>query len=171
MRTISLKALVRIFASSMLLSAVILVIIASANLVNWLLTTDQVPQRFAAFIVGEVRDPIVFLLLVNLLLLIVGCFIEGLAAMVVLVPILFPIATQLGIDPIHFGVVVVLNLMIGLITPPMGLCLFVADGIAKVGLGAIIRNVWPFLVAELAILLAVTCVPPLATAVPRAFGY
>jgi tripartite ATP-independent transporter DctM subunit len=171
LRTIRLGALVRIFASSMLLSAAILIIMAAATLVNWLLTTDQVPQRFAGFIIGSVGTPMAYLMLVNLLLLIVGCFIEGLAAMIVLVPILFPIATHLGIDPIHFGTVVVLNLMIGLITPPMGLCLFVADGIAQVGLAAIVRHVWPFLLAELVVLVAVTLVPALATAVPHAFGY
>jgi TRAP-type C4-dicarboxylate transport system permease large subunit len=144
---------------------------AAANVVNWLLTTDQVPQRFAAFILGQVADPTMFLVLVNLLLLVVGCLIEGLAAMVVLVPILAPVAAQLGIDPIHFGLVVVLNLMIGLITPPMGLCLFVADGIARVGLPAILARIWPFLLAELVVLAAVTFVPGLATWLPRLLGY
>lgn len=171
LRTLRFAALVRVFASSMLLSAVILFIMAAANVVNWLLTTDQVPQRFAALILGQVADPTLFLLLVNVLLLVVGCLIEGLAAMVVLVPILAPIAAQLGIDPVHFGLVVVLNLMIGLVTPPMGLCLFVADGIARVGLPAIMRQIWPLLVAELAVLLAVTFVPGLAVWLPRSLGY
>ena len=171
LRTIKIGALVRVFASSMLLSSIILIIMAAANLVNWLLTTDQVPQRFAAFVIGQVDNPIYFLLLVNLLLLVVGCFIEGLAAMIVLVPILFPVAMQLSIDPVHFAIVVVLNMMIGLITPPMGLCLFVADGIARVGLMAIVRQIWPFLLAELAILLAVTLVPEISVGLPRAMGY
>jgi tripartite ATP-independent transporter DctM subunit len=171
LRTIRVTALLRIFASSMLLSAIILIIMAAASMVNWLLTTDQVPQRFAGFVIGHVNDPVLFLVLVNILLLIVGCLIEGLAAMIVLVPILFPIAHQLGVDPVHFATVVVLNLMIGLITPPMGLCLFVADGIAKVGLAAIVRHVWPFILAEIAVLILVTFVPSVATALPRAFGY
>jgi tripartite ATP-independent transporter DctM subunit len=171
LRTITLPALVRIFTSSMLLSAVILFIMASANVVNWLLTTDQVPQRFAAFILGQVADPLMFLLLINVLLLIVGCLIEGLAAIVVLVPILAPIAMKLGIDQIHFALVVVLNLMIGLITPPMGLCLFVVDGIARTGLPAIMRQIWPFLVAELVVLALVTVIPGLSTWLPRSLGY
>jgi tripartite ATP-independent transporter DctM subunit len=171
LRSISLAALVRAFASSMLLSAVILFIMASANLVNWLLTTDQIPQRFAAFVIGEISDPLMFLLMVNILLLIVGCLIEGLAAMVVLVPILAPIAVQLGIDPVHFALVVVLNLMIGLITPPMGLCLFVVDGIARVGLPAILRRIWPLLLAELVVLALVTVIPQLSTFLPRFLGY
>lgn len=171
LRSISFAALVRAFASSMLLSAAILFIMASANLVNWLLTTDQIPQRFAAFVIGEIGDPLMFLLMVNILLLIVGCLIEGLAAMVVLVPILAPVAVQLGIDPVHFALVVVLNLMIGLITPPMGLCLFVVDGIARVGLPAILRRIWPLLLAELAVLALVTVIPQLATFLPRFLGY
>ena len=171
LRTLTLASLFRVFASSMLLSAVILFLMASAYLVNWLLTTDQIPQRFAAFILGHVGDPLTFLLLVNMLLLVVGCLLEGLAAMIVLVPILAPVATSLGIDPIQFALVVVLNLMIGLITPPMGLCLFVVDGIARVGLPSILRRIWPFLVAELAVLLLVTLVPAMSTALPRALGF
>lgn len=171
LRTMKLRNLVQVFASSMLLSAVILFIMASANVVNWLLTTDQVPQEFAAFVIGRVADPLLFLLLVNVLLLIVGCLIEGLAAMIVLVPILAPIAATLGIDPIHFAMVVVLNLMIGLITPPMGLCLFVVDGIARVGLPSILRHIWPLLLAELVVLAAVTFIPQLSVFLPRFFGY
>ena len=171
LRTVTLRALVRAFASSMLLSAVILFIIASANLVNWLLTTDQIPQRFTAFVIGQVKDPALFLILVNVLLIIVGCLIEGLAAMIVLVPILAPLAASFGVDPIHFAMVVVLNLMIGLITPPMGLCLFVADGIARVGLPAILRRIWPLLAAEVIVLAAVTFVPELSVFLPRIAGY
>ncbi|MGE0719175.1 MAG: TRAP transporter large permease [Alphaproteobacteria bacterium] len=171
LRTLTIAALVRIFAATMLLSAVILFIIAAANLLNWMLTTDQVPQRFAAFILGEAHDPIRFLILVNVLLLIVGCLIEGMAAMIVLVPILAPIASHLGIDPIHFAMVVVLNLMIGLLTPPMGLCLFVVDGIAKVGIARLMRQVWPLLLAEIVVLGLVTFVPALSTALPRGLGY
>lgn len=171
LKTLTLKTLVRVFASSMLLAAVILFIMASANLVNWLLTTQQITQRFAALVLGQVADPFIFLLLVNLLLLIVGCFLEGLAAMVIVVPIIMPISTQLGIDPIHFGTVVVVNLMIGMITPPMGLLLFVSDGIARVGLSRIVRRIMPFLLAELLVLFALVYFPPLATALPRYLGY
>lgn len=171
LRTLKPAGLFRVFASSMLLSAVILFLMASAYLVNWLLTTDQIPQRFAAWILSNVGDPLTFLLLVNLLLLLVGCLLEGLAAMIVLVPILAPVAASLGIDPIHFALVVVLNLMIGLITPPMGLCLFVVDGIARVGLPAILQRLWPFFLAELAVLLLATFVPAASTALPRALGF
>ena len=147
----------------MLLSAVVLFIIAAANLLNWLLTAEQIPKRFTAFVIGQVKDPALFLILVTVLLLIVGCLIEDLAAMIVLVPILAPIAVSFGIDPVHFAMVVVLNLMIGLITPPMGLCLFVADGIARVGLPAILRRIWPLLAAELLVLAAVNMVVGVAT--------
>jgi len=171
LRTLRCSALPRIFATSMMVSAAILFIMGSANIINWLLTTEQVPQRMAAWVIGTVESPALYLLLVNLMLLIVGCLIEGLAAMVVLVPILFPIAQQLGIDPLHFATVVVFNLMIGLITPPMGLLLFVADGIARTGLAPILRQLWPFLIAEIVVLIAVTYIPSLSTFLPALAGY
>lgn len=145
-RTITFGALVRAISSSMPLSAVVLFIIVAANLLNWFLTTEQIPKRFTAFVIGQVKDPALFLILVTVLLLIVGCLIEGLAAMIILVPILAPIAVSFGIDPVHFAMVVVLNLIIGLINPPMGLCLFKADGIARVGSPAILHKYgryWP----------------------------
>ena len=171
LRKLTFASLVRAFGSSMLLTGVILLIIAAANLLNWMLTTDQIPQKFAALMTGSVGSPVVYLLVVNVLLLIVGSLIEGMAALIVLVPILAPIAASFGIDPIHFAMVVILNLMIGMLTPPMGICLFVVDGIAKVGLGAILRQVWPLLVAELVVLALVTIFPVLSTGLPHFFGY
>jgi TRAP-type transport system large permease protein len=171
LRKLTFTSLARAFGSSMQLTGVILLIIAAANLFNWMLTTDQVPQKFAALMVGNVASPIIFLFVVNILLLVVGCLIEGMAALIVLVPILAPIAANFGIDPIHFAMVVILNLMIGMLTPPMGLCLFVVDGIAKVGLGAILRQVWPLLIAELAVLALVTLFPALSTGLPHFVGY
>ncbi len=171
LRTLTLKSLVRIFASSMLIAAVVLFIMASANLVNWLLTTEQVPQRLAELVVGQISSPIIFLLMVNVLLLVVGCFLEGLAAIVVLVPIIMPISNQLGIDPIHFGTIVVVNLMVGMITPPMGILLFVADGIARIGLARIVRRITPFLLAMLLVPIALVFFPVLATGLPNYFGY
>jgi tripartite ATP-independent transporter DctM subunit len=171
LRKLTLQSLIRAFSSSMLLTGVVLLIIAAANLLNWMLTTDQIPQKFAALMIGNVGDPIMYLIVVNVLLLIVGCLIEGMAALIVLVPILAPIAANFGIDPTHFAMVVILNLMIGMLTPPMGLCLFVVDGIAKVGLTRILKQIWPLLIAELVVLALVTFVPILSTGLPRFFGY
>ena len=106
-----------------------------------------------------------------LLLLVVGLFLEGIAAILVLVPILHPIAMALGIDPLHFGIVVIFNLMMGLITPPMGLCLFVADSVSGVGMGPIIRRIMPMLAVQFLVLLLITFVPSLVTFLPRLAGY
>ena len=111
-------------------------------------------------------DPLAFLLLVNLLLLLVGCFMEALAAMLILIPILTPAAAQLGIDPVHFGLVFVLNLMIGTITPPVGIVLFVTSKIAGVSFEAMSRAIVPWLMPLLLVLLAITLWPPLTTWLP-----
>jgi TRAP-type C4-dicarboxylate transport system permease large subunit len=120
---------------------------------------------------AEVTSPWVFLLAVNVILLIVGLFLEGIAAMLILLPILHPIAMQLGLDPVHFGIVVIFNLMIGLVTPPMGICLFVSNSIAKVGVGAISRKIMPLFIVELIVLAIVTFIPETVTFLPRLFGY
>jgi TRAP-type C4-dicarboxylate transport system permease large subunit len=109
-----------------------------------------------------------FLLAVNILLLVVGCFVEALAAMLILIPILVPAAAELGIDPIQFGVIFVLNLMIGTITPPVGIVLFVTSKVAGVSFDTLARAIVPWLVPLLVVLLAITLWPPLTTALPHA---
>jgi TRAP-type C4-dicarboxylate transport system permease large subunit len=116
-------------------------------------------------------NPLFFLLLVNILLLIVGCFIESGVAIIVLVPILAPVALKLGIDPLHFATVVVVNLCLGLLTPPMGVVLFVVCGIAKITLEEITKAVWPFMLAILIILFLITYIPSLTLVIPRYFGF
>jgi TRAP-type C4-dicarboxylate transport system permease large subunit len=106
-----------------------------------------------------------------ILFLIVGLFLEGIAAMLVLVPIMHPIAVSMGVDPTHYGILVVFNLMIGLITPPMGLCLFVADSVAQVGLGRLIRQILPFFLVEVLALIIITFLPFTVVAIPRYFGF
>ena len=112
-----------------------------------------------------------FLIAVNLLFLFVGLFLEGIAAMLVLVPILHPIAVSLGVDPTHFGIVVIFNLMIGLITPPLGLCLFVAEAIANVGMARLVRSILPLFFVEVVVLFILTFVPETVIWLPRMFGY
>ena len=111
------------------------------------------------------------LLLINLILLLVGCFLEGISALIIMVPILLPLANQAGIDPLHFGIVVVMNLMIGLITPPLGLCLFVVSSVAKVDLVRLIRVSTPFVLIEIVTLLLVTYWPSAVLFIPHAFGF
>ncbi|WP_455374108.1 TRAP transporter large permease [Limibacillus halophilus] len=170
-RSIALSALPRLFAGAMRDSAVILVIIAAVAAANWLLTYNRIPNMLTDWVLANVDGKTAFLLAVMLLFLFVGLFLEGIAAMLVLVPILHPIAVSLGIDPTHFGIIVIFNLMIGLITPPLGLCLFVAEGIANVGIARLTRSILPFFVVEVLVLLIITFLPDIVTFLPRLLGY
>lgn len=170
-RTIRLGTLPRLFATAMRDSSIVLLIIGAIALANWMLTRARVPQIVTELIIDNISNPLVFLLVVNLFLLLIGCFLEGIAAMLVLVPILHPIAVQMGIDPLHFGIVVVFNLMIGLITPPLGIVLFVVESVSKVGLGELIRRIWPFFLIEVVALFVITYFPWLVLALPTALGF
>lgn len=169
LRTLTLKDLPKIFFRSTVATSTILIVMAMANAFSWILATQQIPQQVSQFIFSISKNPYIILLLINLFLLIVGCFLEGLAAIILIVPILMPVVTQLGIHPIHFALVVVVNLMIGLLTPPLGLCLFVVCGISKIKLGPLFREVFPFLVVEIAILFVITYMPWFTLTLPRLF--
>ncbi|OSQ50371.1 TRAP transporter large permease [Thalassospira alkalitolerans] len=160
-----------IFANAMRDSSSILIIMGAVAAANWFMTFAGIPQAVSSFVLGYVDSPTMFLILINLMLLAVGLVLEGIAAMLVLVPILHPIAISLGIDPTHFGIVVIFNLMIGLITPPMGLCLFVADAIANVGMARMIKSIMPLFLVELMVLILITFVPQLVTFMPNLFGF
>ncbi|MBT2772295.1 TRAP transporter large permease [Halomonas sp. ISL-60] len=170
-RNIKLVNLPAIFARAMRDSAVIMVIMGAVSAANWVLTFERVPNMLTEWALMSIDTQWTFLIAVILLLLVVGLFLEGIAAILVLVPILHPIAMALGIDPLHFGIVVIFNLMMGLITPPMGLCLFVADSVSGVGMGPIIRRILPMLGVQFLILLLITFVPALVTFLPRLAGY
>jgi tripartite ATP-independent transporter DctM subunit len=169
-RAINPSALPRIFASAMRDSAVILVIIAAVSAANWLLTYNRIPNILTDWVLGNVDSQFTFLIAVVVLFLFAGLFLEGIAAMLVLVPIVHPIAVSLGVDPTHFGILVIFNLMIGLITPPLGLCLFVAEGIANVGMTHLTRQIFPFFLVEVIVLLIITFVPQTVTGLPRLLG-
>lgn len=171
LRDLKLRDLPGIFTRAMRDSAVILIIIGTISLANWLLTRARVPQDFAEILLGMTNEAWVFLLIANVLLLLVGLVLEGTSAMLVLVPILSPIAISFGIDPTHFGIVVILNLMLGLVTPPVGLCLFVADSIANVGMARLTWRILPLFLIEVVVLIAVTYLPWLVTWLPRTFGF
>jgi tripartite ATP-independent transporter DctM subunit len=171
LKSLKLSMLPSIFSRAMRDSSVILLIIAVIAAANWLLTFSQIPQAVSQAVLAEVTSPWVFLLMVNGILLLVGLFLEGIAAMLILLPILHPIAMSLGIDPTHFGIVVIFNLMIGLITPPMGICLFVSNSVAKVGMGALSHRIMPMFLVELLVLAIVTFIPDTVTFLPRLFGY
>ena len=170
-RNIPLSGLPRIFASSMRDSAVILIIIAAVAAANWVLTYNRVPNMLTDWVMANVDSQTTFLIATIILFLLVGLVLEGIAAMLVLVPIMHPIAVSLGVDPVHFGIIVIFNLMIGLITPPLGLCLFVAEGIANVGMSRLVRAIIPFFFVELLVLVILTFVPGLVTFLPTVLGY
>jgi tripartite ATP-independent transporter DctM subunit len=152
-------------------TSIVFILIATANSVSWLLTTQQVPVLISNFLKSISPSPVLFLLVVNLFLLVVGCLMETTAALIMLVPILAPIAASYGIHPVHFGFVVVMNLVIGLLTPPVGVLLFVTCGMANISLERVVRAVWPHLVWQLIVLALVTYFPGLALWIPRFFGY
>jgi tripartite ATP-independent transporter DctM subunit len=139
----------------------------TASLFGWVLARAQVPQQLGAWILGTTQNPLVILLLINVFLLFVGCFMEALAALIVLIPVFMPVIKAVGIDPVHFGLVVVLNLMIGTLTPPVGIVLFVVSRVAKLPFEEVARATAPFLVPLIVVLLLITVFPELVLFLPR----
>ncbi len=152
------------------LSIMLMFIIANAMLFAHVLTTEQIPQQLTAIVAAMDLAPWEFLIIVNLVLLVAGAFMEPSAIILILVPILFPIATHLGIDPIHLGIIMVVNMEIGLLTPPVGLNLFVASAITKLPLVKVIRATMPWLSIMLLFLILVTYVPSISLALPDWIG-
>jgi C4-dicarboxylate transporter DctM subunit len=170
-KTLEIRTLPKLLHNTVVTTAMVFLIFCMGQVLVALLTINQVPQKITELMLSVSSNPLFFLLLVNILLLIVGCFIESGVAIIVLVPILAPVALKLGIDPLHFATVVVVNLCLGLITPPMGVVLFVVCGIAKISLEEITKAVWPFMVAILIILFLITYIPWLTLVIPRYFGF
>ena len=146
-------------------------LIAGALVFNYVVTIENVPRTLAALLKGHELSPLAFLLAVNLLLLVLGCFLEGTTIILVILPVLLPTAQLLGVDPVHFGVMAVLNIMIGLVTPPFGLLLFMMVRIADVPLKDLVREILPFLAVMLGALALITLFPDLVLFLPRLFGY
>ena len=163
---LSWRKLPAILTDTVLTSSALLLLVGLANLFGWILTSEQVPQMIAALILAISENPIIVILILNLILLFVGAFMETIAALIILFPALLGVATGVGMDPIHFAVMAVLNLMIGLTTPPVGVCLFVVSGIGKLPMLTVARAIVPFLVCNLAVLLLVAYVPAVSLWLP-----
>ncbi|MEO9339827.1 TRAP transporter large permease [Mesorhizobium sp. SB112] len=146
-------------------------LIAAALVFNYIVTIENIPNSISSFLLSFDLTPLTFLLLVNLLLLLLGAVLEGTTIILIIVPVLIPTANALGIDIIHFGVVVVFNVMIGLVTPPYGLLLFVVKRVSGAPMGAILRDILPFLLGLIGALMLITLFPSLVLFVPRYFGY
>jgi TRAP-type C4-dicarboxylate transport system permease large subunit len=160
-----------ILARSALMTASVLVIVAMSAAFAWVLTISRVPQDLTAFIVSMDLPPLAFLFAVNALLLAFGIFIEPLPGIVVLVPILAPIAHALGVSDLQFGIIVIVNLTMGMLTPPVGGLLFVTSVVARVPLARMIGELWPFLWAQVGVLVLLTLFPAISTVLPAVFGY
>ncbi|CAG37782.1 TRAP transporter large permease [Desulfotalea psychrophila] len=161
-RELNMKNLAPAFIEACSTSAIVIVLMAMAKIFGNVMTVEQVPAMIADFILGMTSNKIVILLLINVLLLVVGTFMEALAAIVILVPILLPIVMKVGVDPLHFGIIMVVNLAIGFVTPPVGVNLFVAAGVANVKIEQVSKVVIPFLGVMILVLLAVTFIPQLS---------
>lgn len=171
LRTIKISDLPSIFTESAITSSIVFMLISTATILGTILTTQQIPQRFATFMLSITTTPWVMLLIVNLFLLFAGMFMAESPNIILLAPILAPIVISLGVDPLHFGVILVLNLTIGLITPPLGACLFILCGISNLTLEQLTRSILPFLVVEIFVLFLCTYIPAISMFLPRLLGF
>jgi tripartite ATP-independent transporter DctM subunit len=169
-RSLSFKQFYKVTLDTVETTAGVLLIVGAASLFGWVLTTTRITEYAAEALLSYTSNRYVILLLINVLLLIVGCFLEPIASISILVPVLMPVITKVGIDPVHFGVVMTLNLMIGLLHPPLGMVLFVLARISKLSIERTTMAILPWLIPLLASLVAITLIPELTLWLPRAVG-
>ncbi|MBT8476910.1 MAG: TRAP transporter large permease [Rhodobacteraceae bacterium] len=170
-RALSFHSLYRILVESARSSAAVGVVIGGALILNFIVVSENIPGMMSEFLTGIDVDPLMFLLAVNLLILLLGCVLDATTIILVIVPLFIPTCNALGIDLVHFGVLVVVNSMIGLITPPYGILLFVINAVTGIALRDIIREVWPFLIVLIGALLVLILFPGIVLFLPRVFGY
>ncbi|SEA33482.1 TRAP transporter large permease [Rubrimonas cliftonensis] len=168
-RTMSWSGFVAATVAAVRTTAMVLMVIGCAAAFGWLLAVLRVPAAMVELVKGVSDNPIVILLLINVTLLVLGTFMDMSPLIVITTPIFLPVATAFGVDPVHFGVIMVLNLGIGLCTPPVGAVLFVGCAVGGIGVGKVIRTIWPFYLAAFATLMAVTYIPALSLWLPSVF--
>jgi tripartite ATP-independent transporter DctM subunit len=166
-RELSLAAMGRVFGEAALTTGIIMYIVAASQLMAWMLTREQAGPLLVGAVTAVTTDGRLVLLLVNIIMLILGCFLETLSIMIILVPVLLPLIKTVGIDPVHFGVVLTLNLMIGLVTPPVGMAMFITCSIAKVRIIDFAKEALPFIAALVLVLLAISYIPDLVLFLPN----
>jgi tripartite ATP-independent transporter DctM subunit len=165
-KALNWKQFYRISMETIETTASVLIVVGAASLFGWVLTTTRVTDELTKALLALTSDPLMLLLLINVLLLIVGCFMETIAAISILVPVLMPAVLKVGIDPVQFGVIMVLNLMIGLLTPPVGMVLFVLSRVAKMSFDRTVMAVLPFLVPLLVVLVLISIFPQITLYLP-----
>lgn len=169
-RTISTKDLPGILLNSAKTTAIVMFLICTSMAMSWLFSFESIPQLMTGFLLDTVSNPILIFLLINLTLLVVGTFMDITPAVLIFTPIFLPVVTTLGMDPVHFGIIMVLNLCIGLCTPPVGTILFVGAGVAKISVSKVIKPLIPFLIAMVVVLLLVTFFEGISLWLPSLFG-
>lgn len=169
-KDMGLKDVPRVLLNSASMSAMLLYIITNAVMFSFILTNEQIPQSMADWMLAQGMNAVIFLLAVNILLLVAGNFMEPSSIVLIFAPILFPMAMKLGIDPIHFGIIMVVNMEVGMCHPPVGLNLYVASGITKMGITELTIAVWPWLLSMLVFLIIVTYVPAISLWFPKLLG-
>jgi TRAP-type C4-dicarboxylate transport system permease large subunit len=166
-RTLTLNSFIRVSMETVETTAIILFIVGGAAIFGYLITTTQITDEIAGFVLGITENPVLILLLVNVFLLVIGCFMETIAAITILVPVLLPLMSKIGVDPVHFGLIMVLNLMIGLLTPPVGMVLYILARVSNISFERATRACGPFLIPLLVTLAVVTYWPGLVMWLPR----
>jgi len=169
-RSLSMKQFYKVTMDTIETTAGVLLIVGAASLFGWVLTTTRLTEYAAEALLSYTNNRYVILLLINILLLVIGCFLEPIASISILVPVLMPIIAKVGIDPVHFGVMMTLNLMIGLLHPPLGMVLFVLSRIAKLSIERTTMAIIPWLIPLLLSLIAITMIPELTLWLPRLAG-
>jgi tripartite ATP-independent transporter DctM subunit len=170
-RAVGLKELTQLFTGAARSTSVVALVVAGALLINYVVASEQIPNKIGAWIATLHVSGFTFLLIINLLFLVLGCFLDTLLMLLVIVPIAMPSIRSLGIDPVHFGVTTIVNLMIGMITPPYSELLFVVTGITGIPLTSMYRHIWPFIVALVIALMIMLAVPDVVLWLPRLLGY
>jgi tripartite ATP-independent transporter DctM subunit len=170
-REVKFSELPEILLKAVEITAMVMLLIGASKGMSWMLSYENIPQGISATLIGLTNNKIVILLIINMILLAVGTFMDMTPAVLIFTPIFLPVVTTLGIDPIHFGIMMVLNLCIGLCTPPVGAVLFVGCGIANTTIAKLIKPLLPLYIAMIGALLLVTYIPQISLALPRLFGY
>jgi len=166
-KEIGIKDIPRLLLETINSTVSVMLIVSCASLFAWILASAQVPQMLASFFLDTLPNKYVALLVINLLLFVAGTFMETISAITILTPVLMPVVVNFGIDPVHFGIVMILNLMIGLLTPPVGMVLYVLAGVSKVPFERISRVIWPYIVVLSIVLLVITYVPDIVLFLPN----
>ena len=170
-REVKLKDLPALFLQCGVITSVVMLLVGTSMAMSWFLAYENIPQRISAALIGLTDNKILILLIINLILLAVGTFMDMTPAVLIFTPIFLPVVKDLGVDPLHFGVVMIMNLCIGLCTPPVGTCLFLGCGIAETTMTKIIRHLLPFFVSMIVVLLLTTYIPALSLTLPAWFGF